>query len=250
MTYPDYGDMLAGLDATPEERLAFYRALDEAEAEEDAGWDGDPDPEGPWRDGYSGDELDRLAAIGETLDGTYSANATRIGEDIVAAIERRPKDEARLASAMRRIEAGTYTEPEFFRPRGGGGRFIATCGQADDLGYCQERYHQAGCESAVASAAATSTPEAVRAWNEVVSSGPTALDVIAAEQQLGLASPSTPEPWDGTDTWSDLLHSETGLSDTDLRARVLHSMGETGPLPPEPRPDLPDVTVLRAELGI
>ena len=59
-------------------------------------------------------------------------NATRIGEDIVAAIERRPSTEARLASALGRIQAGTYTEPEYFQPapdaRDPLGRYAAACG--------------------------------------------------------------------------------------------------------------------------
>jgi hypothetical protein len=69
-------------------------------------------------------------------------------------------------------------------------------------------------------------------------------------EALGLASPSTPEPWGVADAWSDLLHNLEPSPDTDVRAWTLHRMGEADQPPPPPRPDLPDVTVLRATLGI
>jgi hypothetical protein len=100
VTYP--GDPLAGLDPTDEERLAFLEALDEAEAEEA----GLPDPyggdSGPWDD---------FGAATAQMDAAHQLDGQRLAEDITDGLERRPSTEDRLTSAMRRIEAGTYTEP-------------------------------------------------------------------------------------------------------------------------------------------
>ena len=192
------------------------------------------------------------------MDDSYQRNATRIGEDIVAAIERRPSTEARLASALGRIQAGTYTEPGYFQPaqdaRDPLGRYraSATCGEAvDDFGRCASRFHSSpDCHTVTEGAAATSTAEAVTAWGDTLQDMPRRPGTDA--EALGLASPSpaAPEPWSGDDAWADLLSSGEPGDDSRLRARVLHSMGEADPPAPEPRPDLPPVTVLRAQLGI
>jgi hypothetical protein len=240
VTYPD--DMLEGLDATPEERLAFLRALDEVEAEEAGIADPDYSEDGPWHD-----EAALLGEIGAQVDDHVATAAAVAAGDAEDAEwhTRRPSSEDKLARAIGRIEDGSYTPPAYFRPaRDVRGRFGHACGQADPLGHCMERYHQVGCEDAVASSAASGSYEAVEAWNETVTSH------IHPPEIYGLASPSTPEPGDGTDLWSDLLHSGEPGPDTDVRAWVLHRMGEADQPPPEPRPDLPDVTVLRATLGI
>jgi hypothetical protein len=222
-------------------RLAFLRALDEAEAEEDGGYYDAGYDDGPW------DDQARLEAIGDRVDDTYQRNATRIGEDIVAAIERRPSTESRLASAMARIQAGTYTEPGYFQPapdaRDPLGRYAAACGAIDDYGRCASRFHAVGCHVITEEAASTSTPEAVEAWRDTLA-GHTLPPGVDAEA-LSLASPSTPEPWGVAYAWSDLLHNPEPGPDTDVRAWTLHRMGEADQPPPPPRPDLPDVTVLR-----
>jgi hypothetical protein len=181
---------------------------------------------------------DQLAAIGETLDATYAANATRIGQDIVAEIERRPSGEQRLARALSRIQDGTYTEPAYLRAappiRDVAGRYSNACGPADDLGRCSARYHAAGCGAVYDSSAVAGQPvERVEAYRD----------------QLALASPSEPEPGT-TDLWADMLHSPEPGPDNDVRTWLLHRMGEADQPAPEPRPDLPDVTALRATLGI
>jgi hypothetical protein len=254
MTYPD-GDWLADLDPTDEERLAFLEVLDEQDAE-DAGlpspYDDEPGPpEGPWDD-----QAARLAAIGETVDDSYGQAAAVAAEDAEDAewLATRPSDEAKIANAIRRAEAGTYQPPAMFRPaRDTGGRYASACGPVDpDFGHCTSRYHESGCGAAVATSAATGDAGAVEAWNDTITSHPTALDVIAAEQQLGLATPSQPEPWDGTDQWGGLLGPEGGPGSADprLHARMLNLLGEADQLPPPPRPDLPDVSSIRSVLGL
>ena len=77
--------------------------------------------------------------------------------------------------------------------------------------------------------------------------------MIAAEQELGLASPSTPEPWDGLDPWADLISGDGGPGSADplLGQWIMHRMGladqPAGPVEPSRRVD---VTSIRAELGI
>ena len=170
----------------------------------------------------------------------------------MAAIERRPSTEARLASALDRIQAGTYTEPEYFQPapdaRDPLGRYAAACGALDDYGRCASRFHAVGCHTVTEGAAATSTAEAVTAWADTLQDMPRRPGTDA--EALGLASPAAPEPWGVDDAWSDLLSSGEPGDSSRLRARLLHSMGEADAPAPEPRADLPDVTVLRATLGI
>src|SRR5262249_20616270 len=127
MTYPHPGDdaldgLLDDIGATPAEAAHLREVLAEAEAEEAYG-DPAPDPYG-W-DGFN----DAASA----MDAAHELDAQRLGEDIVASIERRPKAEDILTRAMRRIEAGTYTEAPAFAPaRDGYGRYASACGDTDD----------------------------------------------------------------------------------------------------------------------
>ena len=66
---------------------------------------------------------------------------------------------------------------------------------------------------------------------------------------LGLAS--EPQPGDGTDLWADLLETgEPGVAAPGLHARLLHHMGEADPPARQLDPGTPDVSGLRAALGI
>jgi hypothetical protein len=191
VTYPDYAD----LDPSEWELEQLAEVEAEVEAE---GYGGDEPDDGSWHNVAT-----RLGEIGAQVDDTYARNATRIGEDIVAAIERRPKDEQRLASAMRRIEAGTYTEPEFFRGEAAAaaardpfGRYAAACGAIDDYGRCASRYHAPSCHTVTEGAAATSTPEAVNAWNDVLSgyTPPAGLSGWPARLRPSRGAGTTPGP--------------------------------------------------------
>jgi hypothetical protein len=243
MTYPD--DLLAGLDATPEERRALDEALadvewDEAVAASEAGEDG------PWHDqagGYGGDDQARLAAVGETVDDSYGRAAAVAAEDDEDEqwYARRPSGEDKLARAMGRIGRDSYTPPAYFRAapdaRDPLGRYAAACGALDDYGRCASRFHAAGCHVITDEAASTSTAEAVEAWNDTLA-GHTLPPGVDAEA-LGLASPSTPEPWGVADAWSDLLSSGEPGDSSRLRAWTLHQMGEADQPAPEPGPAAP-----------
>lgn len=253
MTYPG-GDPLEGLNPTDEERLAYYRALDEAEAEE-AGipYEAGEEEAGPWDD-----VAEQLGAIGDQVDGHYALEGQRIAEDIVAGLDRRPSDETRLARAMPRIEAGTYTEGAFFRgdeaaaaamARDPIGRWQAVCGPIDDFGRCSSRYHTPDCHTTVESAAARGDSVAVEAWNDTLQgrAQPPGTDA----RSLGLATPSE-QPGSGADAWADLLEGPGGPASADprLHARVLHHMGMSEQLPPEPGEPLPNVSSIREALWI
>ena len=257
MTYPG-GDPLAGLDATPEERLEFYRALDEVEAEErgvdlDAPPDyGDELPEaGPWDDTSA-----QLGAAGAALDARHELDGTRIGEDIVAELDRRPTDEQRLARAMPRIEAGTYTQDSYWRgdetaaaaARDPLGRYAAACGPLDDFARCSARYHTPDCHTTTESAAARGSAGEATAWADTLAGRTPHAGIDASA--LGLAN--EPQPGDGLDAWADLITGPggPGSADPELHARMLVQLGETDQLPDGPREPLPDTTVLRAILGI
>jgi hypothetical protein len=243
--YPD-GDPLEGLDPTPQERLDFYRALDEQEAEEAS-----YDLNAPWHDedaGLTDDEMAAgLEAIGDVVDDAYQTAALVAAEDEAtsALLTGRPSDEEKTAWALERIAAGTYTPPAYFRPRGQSGRYIATCGQADDLGHCMERYHQAGCESGVVSAAATGTHDDAQAWSATLRGYTPPPEVATAREELGLATPAPMPPqylgWDE-------LFSDT--SPRDAHAAMLAELGAAEPMPVPPRQELPDVGGLRAALGL
>jgi hypothetical protein len=243
-------DLLDGTDADPWEKLQLQEVLDEIDAEQAAGIydDGEPggyDPEGPWRD--------QLHQISETVGRRERSEADRIVSDVTDQLTRRPSTEQKIAMALRRIADGDYVQDPYYRQaRTADGRFGSACGPIDDLGRCSSRYHQAGCESVVAQAAATSTPEAVRAWNATVRGHAPPPGAAGAAEALGLASPSQPEP--GTaDMWADLLHAPDDLGGAygDIHARMLAEMGEAEPPPyPQMRPPGPDVSAIKAALGI
>ena len=157
---------------------------------------------------------------------------------------------------MQRIEAGDYLSDPYFRhdeaaaakARDPFGRWQAACGPLDEYARCSARYHDPSCHTVTEGAAATSTAEAVTAWQDALQDMPRRPGTDA--EALGLASPAAPEPWGVDDAWSDLLSSGEPGDSSRLRARLLHSMGEADAPAPEPRADLPDVTVLRATLGI
>jgi hypothetical protein len=241
MTHPD-GDWLADLDPTEWERQQLDEVIGETDAEQAAGLPGDDGmpPEGPWDD--------QLSSIGDTLDATHALDGKRIGEDIVAEIERRPTDEQRLARAMRRIEDGTYTEPPQLRPaRDAWGQYTSACGDTDDFGRCSARFHDRDCHVVTDAAAATGSAEAVEAWRDTLNAR-TPHGGIDAEA-LGLAN--GPQPGDGTDTWADLLADPGGLSGYELiRARIMHEMAVADAPPRSRDPAAPDVSALRAALGL
>jgi hypothetical protein len=253
-------DPLAGLGATPEERIEFYRALGEYENEEweaaraaaDAGGedlgDEDPDPEGPWRD-----QADALAAISDQVDDHVTDAAVTAAEDEEDAVwyASRPSVEDRSARALQRIGAGTYTTPEYFRPaRASTGRYASACGEPDDFGRCSARFHQTGCHVVTEEAAATGDATAAEAWRDTLNgyTSPGGLDASA----IGLASPTGPEPGSGTYMWADLIDpaGEPGSAQPGLHAAILHRMGEADALARPPRDDLPDVSAIKEALGL
>jgi hypothetical protein len=162
VTYPD---PYAGLDPSEWELEQLDEVLAEADAEADAEEaaglpPGDELPEdGSWHD--------QLGAIGSRLDARHELDGQRIGEDIVAEIERRPSSEAKLATAMRRIEGGVYTQDAYFRgdeaaaaaARDPLGRYQAACGPLDDFASCSARYHTPECHTTIESAAARGSYE-------------------------------------------------------------------------------------------
>lgn len=249
MTYPG-GDPLEGLNPTDEERLAYYRALDEAEAEE-AGipYEAGEEEAGPGHD----DVAEQLGAIGDQVDEHYAAEGQRIAEDIVAGLDRRPSSEAILARAMPRIGAGTYTEGAFFRgdeaaaaaaARDPLGRYAAACGPLDDFARCSARFHTPDCHTTIESAAARGDAVAVEAWNSTLQgrAQPPGTDARA----LGLAN--EPQPGDGTDVWAEMLEGPA-RPEAELRALLVHQMGLADQPPPPPR-EGPDVSSIREALGI
>jgi hypothetical protein len=269
-------DMLEGLYPTDEERLAFYEALDEMDAEE-AGlpspygedyagpWAGEPqpggDPElagdgedyGPWDDSYDGSEAayGRIAAASGAAYATAAQVAAEDAED-GAILMLRPSDEARLARARERIEAGTYLPPPSSRPaRGSGGRFTSTCGEPDDLGYCTAQYHRHGCDVVTEGAAAAGTAEEAAAWRDTLLRNPTSLDVTIAARAAGYALAGDPDPGEALGTWDDLLTGPVpGSADPELVSRVVAYMGLGGSSGPRrPLPEV-DVSGWRQELGV
>jgi hypothetical protein len=97
--------------------------------------------------GYADYDTTGLAEFSNTFELANETELIRQAED---AEPLAVKSEDRIARAMERIEAGTYT------PRGAAAYGFAqgsttgteTCGSADEYGYCRERFHAAGCGSA------------------------------------------------------------------------------------------------------
>jgi hypothetical protein len=281
VTYPG-GDPLEGLDATPEERLAFYEALGEEALEAPGGYPGagapaadklayyearaaddddewaaatggdpggdDDEPEGPWRD-----QLAALGAIGDQVDDHVTRAAVTAAEDSedAAWYTTRPSAEDRAARALDRIGAGTYTTPEYFRgdpaaaaaaARDPLGRYAAACGPLDDFARCSARFHTPACHTSIESAAARGSYEEAVAWNEAVAGHSQPPGV------LGLAN--EPQPGDGTDVWADLLETgEPGVAAPGLHARMMNYLGEADASAPPPR-EGPDAAAIREALGI
>jgi hypothetical protein len=242
--YPGDGDMaglLADIGATPAEQQHLREVLAEVEAEEAYG-EPEPSPYGPW------DDFNDATA---QMDQAHALDAQRMTEDIVDGLERRPSTETILAQAMRRIEAGTYTEPEQFRSdpaaRDGYGQFASACGPLDDAtGTCGARYHAADCGAVIAAAAATGDAQAAEAWRDTLASRPP--DPGALGYSAELAEPSGPE-----DMFSGLLSPASADSAT-VHQRMLAVLAdaeaaEPGP-EPFPREQYPDTAALREAMGL
>jgi hypothetical protein len=194
---------------------------------------------GPW------DDLDAATA---PLDDAYALDAQRMAEDITDSLERRPSAETKIAQAMRRIEAGTYTEPEQFRPaRDAGGQYSAACGPLTDLGTCGSRYHQAGCYAIAEGRMSRGSVAEAEAWNA---------GLLRHVAHRDLSTPADPDPLGGGgDTWASLLRSPGGLfSEPEIRARIMAVLdGEAAADPgyePVPAEARPPVTSLRTALGL
>jgi hypothetical protein len=244
--YPQ-DDPLAGLGATAEERLAFYESLAEYEAEE---WD---EARAAEEEAYQ-EQMAQLAEIGDQVDDHVTSEAVRQAEDEADAewLTTRPSVEDKIASSLGRAERGTLVPHPYFRPaRDTEGMFSVSCGEAvDATGRCASRYHQAGCHTITEGAAATGSAEAAEAWRNMLLGYTPPPSVAGAAEEMGLASPTDPQPGSGMDTWADILEPEPGVADPRLHARLMHYLGEADAPPPEPRPDHPDTTALRAILGL
>jgi hypothetical protein len=167
---------------------------------------------------------------------------------------RTPTDEARLARALPRIEAGTYTQDSYWRgdeaaaaaARDPLGRYQAACGPLDDFARCSARYHTPDCHTSIESAAARGSYEEVEAWNATLNGRTPAGGLDSGA--LGLAN--EPSPGDGSgDAWADLLDTSGPRSYTDVRDRLMHEMALADQPAPPPR-EGPDVSSIRAALGL
>jgi hypothetical protein len=250
---PDPADY-ADLDPDPYEMLMLEEALAEADAEEAAGYgdpgDGDPDPD---PDGGDGTWQAAMERAGAALDDSAARDAQRLAEDVGDAIGGRPpRDEVRAARALRRIESGTYTQPEQLRPaRDAGGLFAVSCGEAlDEFGRCASRFHDPSCHTVAEAAAANGSHAEAEAWAAQLRGQPMDPDVTAAQQQLGLAN----EPVRQADPlgvdFGDLLDDGSRVPYDQLKARLLHEMALADAPPRQRQPDSPDTAAIRAALGI
>jgi hypothetical protein len=185
------------------------------------------------------------------MDALHAADAQRLAEDVSAQLDRRPSAEDILARAMRRIEAGTYTEPPALRAdaRDASGQYAAACGPLTDLGTCGARYHQAGCHAVAEGQQTRGSAAEAEAWNA-------GLLAHKVPDGTDLASPADPDPPGGgvTDTWADLLRTPGGLfSEPEVRARMMAALDGTGTTDPgyEPLPEqMPPVASMREQLGL
>ena len=122
---------------------------------------------------------------------SFAREQARIEQDAAPLAVR---SEDRLAVALGRIGTGTFTPAGYaaysFASQGGT-TGMETCGTADDLGYCMERFHAPGCGSAA-------TPDIVEGLRE----------------QMELTAM---RPWAGED----------GLVWTDRRVRQRHEPGRS-----------------------
>jgi hypothetical protein len=243
------------LDPSQEEMLDLLQVMDEVDAEEAGGAGpgagdgpdlaGDGDDYGPWDD-----QLGALGEIGDQLDVHHATADAVAAEDMADSVffTTRPTDEAKAENAVARIEAGTYTEPAYFRPaRDGQGRFGRVCGPVDEvLGTCGSRYHAQGCSAVVMQAAATGTPEEIIAWRDTLARHTPPPGAAGAATQMGLAS--EPVPGEGADTWQSLLEGPARPYG-EIHARMLAEMALADNPAPPPR-EGPDVSGLARELGL
>jgi hypothetical protein len=238
VTYPYGGDeldvLLDGLDATEWEREQLRQVMTEG----DNG--GGPDDFGPW------DDFNASAAA---MDRAHELDATRLGQDIVAELERRPKAEDVLQRDLRRIEQGTFNEQPAFQPaRDGYGLYASACGGTDDYGRCAARYHDPGCGAVIAAAAATGDAAAAEAWAATLRNHP------PDPGAHGYAAELAGDPLDGFDTWSDLLRPSGPADPATVHARMMAVLdGEQAAEPgyePSPAGQYPDTSGLRAALGL
>jgi hypothetical protein len=253
-------DEFADLDMDPWERAQLEEVLAEVEAEEAAGFDpgdpgDDPDEDGSWHD--------QLSDAASALDASRALDARRFDEDAAEALDARPpRDEVKAARALRRIEAGTYIPPPQLRPaRDAEGMFSVSCGEAvDSTGRCASRYHtNPDCHVIQEAAAATGSFEEAEAWAAQLRGQPSALDVAAAQQQLGLSNEDVldlagehAEPLEplGLGDWADTFDDGRQLAYDELRDQLFHRMALRDQLPRERRPGAPDTSAIRAALGI
>ena len=246
MSYPYPGDgdvaaLLEDIGATPAEQQHLREVLAEVEAEEAYG-EPAPDPYGPW------DDFNTATAA---MDRTHELDAQRLAEDVADQIpdRRPPSDEVKLARALRRIEAGTYTEPEQFRgdpaARDAYGQFASACGPPDDFGRCASRYHDPACGAVIAAAAATGDATEAEAWALTLRNRPP--DPGALGYSAELAEPSGPE-----DTFADLLAPRSADPAT-VHARMLAVLADQDTAEPgyAALPEqMPPVGDLRFALGL
>lgn len=87
-----------------------------------------------------------LAEFSRTFDLANEIELVRQAED---AEPPAPRTEDRIATALARIEAGTFTPRiyGFASPGEGTVTGMPTCGPADEYGYCMNRHHAIGCGS-------------------------------------------------------------------------------------------------------
>lgn len=226
------GDWLDGLDATPWEREQVAEAWTRSRTREPAAGTGRTSLDGSWHD---------FEAAASQLDRLHELDGIRRAEDIAAQLDRRLSAENKLVRAMRRIEAGTYTEPSRRDPLG---RDKAACdGQLDDFGRYASRFHDRDCHVVVEGSAATGDADAAQAWRDTMAR------YMLSPEALGLSTPA--EPWVGEDMWSDMLRDPA--LDPGLHAAVLAYLGEPGgaaPGPALPAQRRPEVSGVRAVLGL
>jgi hypothetical protein len=238
VTYSD-GDWLADLDPTDWEREQVAQALEEVAAEGTSSADWPAEPDGPWHD-----SLPQLDDAFATMDRAHQLDGVRRAEDIAAQLDRRPSAEDVLARDMRRVEAGTFTEP-VYDPYDSAAS--ACDGQLDDFGRCASRFHARDCHQVMEAAAATGDAEAAQAWRGVMLN----YTLDPGVQGFELATPAA-EPWTGTDAWQELLEAPGG-ADRALHEHMIAVLG--GEAAPQPGPVLPadqrpDTTALRERMGL
>lgn len=98
--------------------------------------------------GYGGVPVELANDFDRAFELANTTELARLAEDTVP-LPRRAED--RVAHLVGRAARGTYTPAGYAAyslAAQGGTTGMATCGTADDLGYCRERFHAPGCGSA------------------------------------------------------------------------------------------------------